>query len=77
MIEVATALILSGLGRLQGSGSVWFLPDWARDVLKYVGTGIILTLFFTWVWVDTTGWTWQWAFLIFIGGLSNWFGSRS
>ena len=74
MLEVLTAFTLSGLGRLQGSGSVWFLPDWARDVLKYVGTGIILTLFFTWVWVDTTGWTWQWAFLVLIGALSNLFG---
>ena len=64
-----TGLILSALGRLQGSGSVWFMSDTVRDILKYIGTGIILTLFFTWIWVDTTGWTWQWAFLVFIAAL--------
>ena len=76
MIEVLTAFALSGLGRLQGSGSVWFLPDWARDVIKHFLSGFILVLFFTLYWVDTSNWYWWHWFLIVVvgGGAGTWVG---
>lgn len=66
---------LIALGRLQGSGPVFWLHDGLRRFLKYFATGIITTFVFTFCKLDYSSWQWwQWLLLFGSGCLSSWWG---
>jgi len=53
------------LGRLQGSGSLLWIPDWLRSVLKHSLSGLIITAAFTYEKLDYSTWVW-WQFVLVI-----------